>query len=52
VQTQFCQFDVRQDIHAKFFVDSVLPAERRVKLSARVNPNCGLRSLRTGTPTY
>ena len=52
VQTPFCEFDIRQDIHAKFYVDSVLPAERRVKLSARVNPNCGLRSFVSGTPTY
>lgn len=52
VQTLFCQFDFRQDIYAKFFVDSVLPDERRVKLSARVNPNCGFRSLATGIPEF
>lgn len=52
VQTQFCQFDIRQDIYAKFFVDSVLPAERRVKLTARINPNCGFRSLLIGIPAF
>lgn len=52
VQTRFCQFDIRQDIYAKFFVDSVIPAERRVKLVARIDPNCGYRSLVLGIPTF
>lgn len=52
VQTRFCQFDIRQDIYAKFFVDSVIPAERRVKLVARIDPNCGYRSLLLGVPTF
>jgi len=52
VSTQFCQFDLRQDIYAKFLVDSVIPAERRIKLSARVNPNCGFRSLVSGLPEF
>ncbi|MHB1298767.1 MAG: hypothetical protein ACYC0B_09595 [Gemmatimonadaceae bacterium] len=52
VQTLFCQFDFRQDIYAKFLVDSVLPAERRVRLSARINPNCGFRSFGTGIPEF
>lgn len=52
VATQFCQFDLRQDIYAKFYVDSVLPAQRRIKLSARVNPNCGFRALTSGIPEF
>lgn len=52
VATQFCQFDLRQDIYAKFYVDSVVPAERRIKLSARVNPNCGFRALTSGIPEF
>lgn len=52
VQTLYCQFDFRQDIYAKIFVDSVIPEERRAKLSMRVNPNCGFRSFVTGIPEY
>jgi hypothetical protein len=52
VTTQYCQYDLRQDIYAKFLVDSVIPAERRIKLSARVNPNCGFRSLLSGIPEF
>lgn len=52
VATQFCQFDLRQDIYAKFYVDSVLSAQRRIKLSARVNPNCGFRALTSGIPEF
>jgi hypothetical protein len=52
VQTLYCQFDFRQDIYAKIFVDSVIPAERRAKLSMRVNPNCGFRSFASGVPEY
>lgn len=51
-QSVFCQFNYRQDIHAKFYVDSVVPEERRIKLAMRVNPNCGFRSLLTGLPEY
>ncbi|MCE9600759.1 MAG: hypothetical protein K8S21_00920 [Gemmatimonadetes bacterium] len=52
VTTQFCQYDVRQDIYAKFYVDSVVPVQRRIKLSARVNPNCGFRALTSGVPEF
>lgn len=52
VQTRFCQFEIRQDIYAKFFVDSIIPDERRVKLVARIDPNCGYRSLVLGIPTF
>lgn len=52
VNTAYCQFDLRQDIYAKFYVDSVIPAERRVKLLARVNPNCGFRALTSGIPEF
>lgn len=52
VQTRFCQFDFRQDIYAKFYVDSVIPEERRYRLLGRVNPNCGYRSLNEGVPEF
>lgn len=52
VTTQFCQFDSRQVIYAKFRVDSILPAERRARLAGRVNPNCGFRSFADGTPEF
>lgn len=52
VTTQFCQFESRQVIYAKFNVDSILPAERRARLSGRVNPNCGFRSFADGTPEF
>lgn len=52
VPTVYCQYDIRQEVFAKFRVDSILPAERRIKLSGRVNPNCGFRSLLTGIPEF
>ena len=52
VTTQYCQFDLRRETYAKFLVDSVLPAERRIKLVSRVNPNCGFRSLAAGIPLF
>lgn len=52
VTTLYCQYDLRQDIYAKFLVDSIIPAERRIRLSARVNPNCGFRSLVLGVPEF
>lgn len=52
VQTLYCQFDVRQDVYAKFFIDSVIPAERRFRMSGVVNPNCGFRSFAPGIPRF
>jgi hypothetical protein len=52
VQSLFCRFDVRQDIYAKIYVESVNVEERRATLFARVNPNCGFRSFATGIPGY
>jgi hypothetical protein len=52
VQTRYCDGELRQDVYAKFYVDSVLPLERRVKLFARINPNCGFRSFADGLPEY
>jgi hypothetical protein len=52
VTTQFCQGQLRSEVYAKYYVDSVITAERRIKLSGRVNPNCGFRSFQTGIPTY
>lgn len=52
VQTLYCALDFRQDIYAKVYVDSVIPEERRAKLSMRVNPNCGFRSFANGIPEY
>lgn len=52
VPTQFCQFDFRQEIYAKYRVDSIFPAERRLRISGRVNPNCGFRSFQDGIPEF
>ncbi len=52
VPTQYCQFDIRQEIYAKISVDSVDVTERRIRLGARVNPNCGFRSLLSGVPEF
>lgn len=52
VQTQYCEFQLRQDVYAKFFVAEVDAVARRVTLLGRVNPNCGFRSFAAGIPTY
>lgn len=52
VTTLYCQYDIRQQVYAKFLVDSVIPAERRLKISGRINPNCGFRSLLSGLPEF
>lgn len=52
VSTQYCQFDIRQDIYAKFYVDSIVPEDRRIKLRGRINPNCGFRSFLDGFPEF
>lgn len=52
VETAFCQFDFRREVYAKFRIDSILPAERRMRIAGRINPNCGFRSLQTGVPEF
>jgi hypothetical protein len=52
VQTQFCQNRSSPEVYAKYMVDSVIPAERRIRLSGRVNPNCGFRSFSSGIPKF
>lgn len=52
VSTQYCQGYALQYIMAKFVIDSVIPAERRIKVSSRINPNCGFRSLLSGVPEF
>lgn len=52
VQTQACAFDFSQEVYAKYRVDSIFPAERRLRLSGRVNPNCGFRSFADGLPEF
>lgn len=52
VQTQFCANQFQSEVYAKFMVDSVFPVERRIKLSGRVNPNCGFRSFLSGIPKF
>lgn len=52
VQTQSCLFDFSPFIYAKYRVDSIFPAERRIRLSGRVNPNCGFRSFADGLPEF
>jgi hypothetical protein len=52
VQTQFCSISQDNEIYAKYMVDSVFPSERRIRLSGRVNPNCGFRSFLSGIPEF
>jgi hypothetical protein len=52
VTTQYCAFDVSNEVYAKYRVDSIFPAERRIRLSGRVNPNCGFRSFADGIPEF
>jgi len=52
VQTQFCSISESNEVYAKYLVDSVIPAERRIRLSGRVNPNCGFRSFLSGIPGF
>lgn len=52
VAQSYCAFDIRQEIFGKFVVDSIIPDERRIRISARVNPNCGFRSLLSGVPEF
>lgn len=52
VSTQSCAFDISQEIYAKFRVDSIFPAERRARLSGRINRNCGFRSFEDSIPKF
>jgi hypothetical protein len=52
VQTQYCQLEQSPEVYAKYIVDSIFPDERRIRLSGRVNPNCGFRSFLSGVPTF
>ncbi|MEX2182573.1 MAG: hypothetical protein WD771_11060 [Gemmatimonadaceae bacterium] len=52
VQTLFCSGTFFSEVYAKYQVDSIFPTERRIKLTGRVNPNCGFRSFATGVPTF
>lgn len=52
VSTQYCLGQFRGEVYARYYVDSIIPAERRIKLTGFVNPNCGFRSFLTGLPTF
>lgn len=52
VTTLYCNGQFRNEVYAKYHVDSVLTAERRIRLSGTVNPNCGFRSFASGIPKY
>lgn len=52
IPSGFCQFEFRKEIYAKFRLDSIIPAERRMRIAGRINPNCGFRSLQTGIPEF
>jgi len=52
VASAVCQGSALQDVYARFYVDSVIVPERRIKLSSRINPNCGFRALVSGIPPY
>lgn len=48
----YCQYELRQQVYAKFLVESVDPVTRKIVLLARINPNCGFRSLADGLPEF
>lgn len=52
VQTQYCQLEQSPEVFAKYIVDSIIPEDRRIRLSGMVNPNCGFRSFLSGVPTF
>lgn len=52
VQTQFCLLELRDEVYAKYVVDSIFPAERRIRLTGRVDSNCGFRSFADGVPKF
>ncbi|MEK0431148.1 MAG: hypothetical protein RL139_952 [Gemmatimonadota bacterium] len=52
VTTLYCQYELRQQVYAKFYVESADPVTRRITLAARINPNCGFRSLADGLPGF
>ena len=52
VQTQYCASSTSPEVYAKYMVDSIFPVERRIRLSGRVNPNCGFRSFLSGVPAF
>jgi hypothetical protein len=52
VETLYCNGQTFLEVYAKYQVDSILPAERRIKLTGRINRNCGFRSFADGIPTF
>lgn len=52
VTTLYCQYELRQQVYAKFYVESADPVTRRITIAARINPNCGFRSLADGLPEF
>lgn len=51
VQALSCYGSARPNVYAKLVVDSVAAGSGPVYLRARVDPNCGFRSLKVGKPT-
>jgi hypothetical protein len=45
-----CQFDISPYIYTKLKIDSVVPANRSIFVTAVLDPNCGFRSFETGIP--
>ena len=52
VTSLYCQYELRQQVYAKIYVESADPVTRRITLAARINPNCGFRSLADGLPEF
>lgn len=52
VSSLACTYGASPEVYAKFSVDLVDAATRRIVLRGRINPNCGFRSLAAGLPTY
>lgn len=52
VISPICALSGRQVIYAKMVADTIVPADRRIFLVGRINPNCGFRSFADGIPEF
>jgi hypothetical protein len=52
VPSVLCPFNTSQVLYGKFVAESILVDERRIFMSARLNPNCGFRSFADGIPRF
>ncbi|MBX3133147.1 MAG: hypothetical protein KF689_07165 [Gemmatimonadaceae bacterium] len=52
VPSVICPFNTQQVLYGKFVAESIIVADRRIFMSARINPNCGFRSFADGIPRF